>query len=286
MVDCCARPPSGSSTSSPTPSWRVRPPSPPARPSSASSASSARSTASRSRPSARRTSSRRATSRSRSSPPGSGTSATAAATRACAPNCWPGAARSSSSPSTCATATTTGSPDSTATGSSPASATSASRSRSGTASTPRAPRITRIRSWPPRTPSPSIRAAIALPGSPNPSAARPTASWAIPTSWTPGRRPRSPRSWRAVGRRIASCSISRSPWTWPPRPTTSSAPGCSPASCGPTSKITPCRGPTPRSRASSWIPIARRCPNPRATSSCRARFSTSSAPTPSAGGPP
>ena len=49
----------------------------------------------------------------------------------------------------------------------------------------------------------------------------------------------------AAGRRTPTCSSGSSRWTCAPRPTTSSAPGCSPASSARTSRTTPRRGPTP-----------------------------------------
>ena len=70
----------------------------------------------------------------------------------------------------------------------------------------------------------------------------------------------------------------RSPWTCAPRPTTSSAPGCSPRWSVPISSTAACRGPTPRCRDGSSIRTARRCRSRRATWSPRSACSSSTAP--------
>ena len=70
---------------------------------------------------------------------------------------------------------------------------------------------------------------------------------------------------RGLGRATTTCSPAPSRWTCAPRPTRSSAPGCSPPRCARTSSSTRCRGPTPPSRVGCSTPTARRCPSPRAT---------------------
>ncbi len=98
-----------------------------------------------------------------------------------------------------------------------------------------------------------------------PSAARLAASSATPTSWTRGRRRRSPRRSRAGGRTTPTCSPAPSRWTCVRRVPRSSAPGSSPPCCARSSSTACCRGPTPASTGGSSIPTARRCPSPRAT---------------------
>ncbi len=150
-----------------------------------------------------------------------------------------------------------------------ASASSACRSRSGTRSTPTGSpdhddADPRRRGHPAR----STRSPTCPPGlRRSPSATSPAASPATPTSWTPGPPRRSPRRSPPAGARTPTCSPAPSRWTCAPRPTRSSAPGCSPPSCAPTSSTTRCRGPTPPSRAGSSTPTARRCRSRRATSS-------------------
>ena len=76
------------------------------------------------------------------------------------------------------------------------------------------------------------------------------------------------------------------PWTYAPRPTRSSAPGCSPPWSAATSSTTPSRGPTPPCRDGSSTPTARRCPSRSATWWSPPTCWSSTAPTPSATGPP
>ena len=102
-------------------------------------------------------------------------------------------------------------------------------------------------------------------GTPRSSGASPTASSAIPTSWTRGRPRRSRRRSRAGGNTIPICSRGPSRWTCGRRVPRSSVRGCSTRWCVPTSNTVRCRGPTPRSTAGSSIPIARRCRRARAT---------------------
>ena len=91
---------------------------------------------------------------------------------------------------------------------------------------------------------------------------------------------------RRLGATTPTCSSAPSRWTCARRPTRSSAPGCSPPWCAPTSSTTRCRGATPPSRAGSSTPTARRCRSRRATWSRRWPCSTSTAPTPCATGRP
>ena len=72
---------------------------------------------------------------------------------------------------------------------------------------------------------------------------------------------------RRLGGRPRPVRAGSSPWTCGRRATTSSAPGCSPPSSAATSSTAACRGPTPRCRAGSSTPTARRCRSRRATSS-------------------
>ncbi len=180
---------------------------------------------------------------------------------------------------------------STATGSSPASASSACRSRSGTRSTPTARPSTTPRSSPRSQPSRSTRRPTLRSATPRTSAACPVASSATPTSSTRGPPPRSaPRS-RVGGATPTApgptpCSRRSSRWTCARRATTSSARGCSPPSCAPTSSTAPCRGPTPRSAAGSSTPTARRWPSRAATSSPLRTSSRSTARMPCATGRP
>ena len=109
---------------------------------------------------------------------------------------------------------------------------------------------------------------------------------ATPTSWTPGPPRRSPPRSPAGGRTTPTCSAGSSPWTCGPRPTRSSAPGCSPPSSAPSSSTPRCRGRTRPSPAGCSTPTARRCPSRRATWSPRSPCSRSTAPTPSATGRP
>ena len=76
------------------------------------------------------------------------------------------------------------------------------------------------------------------------------------------------RSWRG-GSTTRICSLAYFQWTCGRRPTTSSEPGFSIRSCGLTSSTARCRGPMRPSRVGSWTRTARRCRNPRATSSRR-----------------
>ena len=78
-----------------------------------------------------------------------------------------------------------------------------------------------------------------------------------------------------MGTEITTSSRAPSRWICARSRTKSSAPGCSIRCCARISSTTHCRGPTPPSRAGSWIRIARRCRNPRATSSRRSRCSRS-----------
>ena len=83
------------------------------------------------------------------------------------------------------------------------------------------------------------------------SGARPAASSATPTSWTPGRRPRSrPRS-PGAGTTTPTCSRASSRWICARRHTRSSAPGCSRPSCAPTSNTA--RFPGRHAAISGWI---------------------------------
>ena len=129
----------------------------------------------------------------------------------------------------------------------------------------RASRATTRRSSPTRPPSPSTRPATCPPATTSPSATGPAASPAIPTSWTRGPPPRSPRRSPPVGARTTTSSSEPSRWTCARRPTRSSAPGSSPPRCGPTWSTTRCRGSTPRSPAGCSTPTARRCRSRRAT---------------------
>ena len=85
---------------------------------------------------------------------------------------------------------------------------------------------------------------------------RPTASWATPTSWTPGRPARSRLRSPATG--AHPCSTRSSPWTFVLRPTRSSARGSSRRWYAATSSTTVCPFRTCSSRAGSSIRTARR----------------------------
>ncbi len=74
--------------------------------------------------------------------------------------------------------------------------------------------------------------------------------------------PRSP----AAGSTTRTFSPGSFPWTSARRRTTSSAPGCSAPSSGPTWSTARCRSPTRPSPAGSSTPTARRCRSPRGTS--------------------
>ena len=133
-------------------------------------------------------------------------------------------------------ATSRGSTASTATGSSAASASSACPSRSGTRSWPTTASVDHDAPDRGRRGQPARRPVHrrAPPATPPTSATSPAASPATPTSWTRGPRRRSrPRS-PPGGPTTPTCSPAPSPWTCAPRPTRSSARGCSPPSCGPT----------------------------------------------------
>ena len=80
--------------------------------------------------------------------------------------------------------------------------------------------------------------------------ARPAASWANPTSWTPGRRRRSRRRSRPAGEPTRTSTPAPSRWTSVHRRTTSSGPGCSRPLSGRTSMLTTSRG---RTALSGWI---------------------------------
>ena len=71
---------------------------------------------------------------------------------------------------------------------------------------------------------------------------------------------------RPAGSTTPTSSPASSRWTCGPRPTRSSARGCSPPWCAPTSSTGGCRGAMRRCPGGSWIRTARRCPSPRATS--------------------
>ena len=131
-------------------------------------------------------------------------------------------------------------------------------------------RLRRRRSLPDESALPVDPSSDAPPGYDETSAASRAASSATPTSWTPGRRRRSPRRSPAAGRSTTTCSAGCSRWTCGRRRTTSSAPGCSRRSCARTSSTTRCRGRNAGDLAAgSSTPTARRCRSPRATSSRR-----------------
>jgi valyl-tRNA synthetase len=136
----------------------------------------------------------------------------------------------------------------------------------------------------PRINSRSTRRPTFPPATTRRNAARPRASWANPTSWTPGRRRRSRRRSRPAGEPTRTSTPAPSRWTSAHRRTTSSAPGCSRPLSGRTSMPTPSRGRTARSAAGSSIRIARRCRSRRATSSSPPNCSSNTAPTPFATG--
>jgi valyl-tRNA synthetase len=110
-------------------------------------------------------------------------------TLATATSCWRAASRSSGTRTTCATATSPGSRASTSTGTSRASGSSACPFRSGIPRTRTASSTSIRRSWPHGRRSarrPLERRARGIQREPAQPAR--TASWATPTSWTPGRR--------------------------------------------------------------------------------------------------
>ena len=190
----------------------------------------------------------------------------------------------SSTPSTCGSGSRTGPTASRATGTSPASGSSACRSRSGTRSTTTATSTTSPPSRPPRTCCRSTRPPWSpLPASTSRSATSRAGSPPTPTSWTRGTRRRCRRRSRRSGRRTPTCSSGSTRWTCAPRPTTSSARGCSPPSSRPTSCSTTCRSGTPPSPASSSTPTARSCRSRRTTpttarSSCSSEFGADARP--------
>ena len=89
---------------------------------------------------------------------------------------------------------------------------------------------------------------------------------------------------RAMGGRPRSVRARCSRWTCGRRRTTSSGRGSSTRCCVRIWSTTRSPGPTPRSAASCSIPTARRCRSPRATSWCRPRCSSVTAPMPSGTG--
>ena len=94
-----------------------------------------------------------------------------------------------------------------------------------------ASRCTTTSSWPARIGCRSTRRRTRHPATTSRSAASPADSWATPTSWTPGRRRRSPLRSAGAGAPTPTCGRGSSRWTCARRPTTSSVPGCSPGSC-------------------------------------------------------
>ena len=94
----------------------------------------------------------------------------------------------------------------------------------------------------------------------------PGGSSATLTSWTPGRRRRSPLRSQATGRTTRTCSAGSFRWTFGRSPTRSSARGSSPRSSGRSSSTGSSRGPMCRSPVGCSRPEARRCPSPSATS--------------------
>ena len=166
--------------------------------------------------------------------------------------CWPGARSCAGTRRTWPTATRRGSRGSTATGTSAASASSACPfpvwypvDADGEVDYDRPdPR----RRGPPAGRPVDRRARRATPRT---SAGGPAGSSATPTSWTPGPPRRSPRRSPAAGRTTPTCSPGSSRWTCGPRPTTSSAPGCSRPWSAPSSSTGRCRGRTWPSRG--WV---------------------------------
>ena len=110
---------------------------------------------------------------------------------------------------------------------------------------------TTTRSCPTRPPAGRPDDRRARTASPRTSGASRAASSPTPTSWTPGPPRRSPRRSPAAGRTTPTCSAASSPWTCAPRPTRSSAPGCSPPSSAPISSSTAC--PWSDAAISGWI---------------------------------